>query len=72
LIKDFVMLRHEASSSPCKAALYVEEDPSLSLRMTSKKAFVMLRHEASSSPCKAALYVEEDPSLSLRMTNFIY
>ncbi|WP_190295109.1 hypothetical protein [Mucilaginibacter rubeus] len=33
------MLRYEASSSPCKAALYVEEDPSLSLRMTSKKSF---------------------------------
>jgi hypothetical protein len=30
----FVMLRHEASSSPCIAAMLVEEDPSLSLRMT--------------------------------------
>jgi hypothetical protein len=28
------MLRHEASSSPCIAIILVEEDPSLSLRMT--------------------------------------
>jgi hypothetical protein len=30
----YVMLRNEASSSPCVAALPIEEDPSLSLRMT--------------------------------------
>jgi len=30
----FVILRNEASSSPCTAALPLEEDPSLSLRMT--------------------------------------
>ncbi|MDB5148897.1 MAG: hypothetical protein JWQ57_2917 [Mucilaginibacter sp.] len=28
------MLRNEASSSPCIAALHIEEDSSLSLRMT--------------------------------------
>ncbi|HEX8023287.1 hypothetical protein [Mucilaginibacter sp.] len=28
------MLRYEASSSLCIAALHIEEDPSLSLRMT--------------------------------------
>ncbi|XHR92714.1 hypothetical protein ACFJIV_20530 [Mucilaginibacter sp. UC70_90] len=28
------MLRNEASSSPCIAALLIQEDPSLSLRMT--------------------------------------
>jgi len=30
-----VILRDEGSSSPCIAALYIEEDSSLSLRMTS-------------------------------------
>ena len=30
----YVMLRNEASSSPCIAALFIGEDPSLSLRMT--------------------------------------
>jgi len=36
----FVMLRHEASSSPCIATMLVEEDPSC-LRMTGFFNYVM-------------------------------
>jgi len=37
----FVMLRNEASSSPFVAALVIEEDPSLSFRMT-KVYFIVI------------------------------
>jgi hypothetical protein len=39
-IRPFVMLRYEASSSPCIAAISVEEDPSY-LRMTNFFYYVM-------------------------------
>jgi hypothetical protein len=37
--KMLVMLRYEASSSLCITALFLEEDPSLSLRMTNVHRF---------------------------------
>jgi hypothetical protein len=41
-LKEVVMLRNEASSSPCIAALHIEEDSSLSLRMTKRIGSIVL------------------------------